>query len=168
MKTYVSPRCRIKEISMAALYPIIQETLDQNGLFTLYVTGKSMSPFLEHMRDQVILAPLPERPIRRGDIVLYQRAGGQFVMHRVYGAEKNETFTLLGDAQWTLETGIRKDQLRAYVPKVIRKGKEINSDKGFLRFVMTLWMLRIRYPKAARLCQRIIHLLLAVKNRMKK
>lgn len=165
MKTYTAPACQVKTVSLAALYPIIEETLQNNDCFSLHVTGKSMAPFLVHMRDQAILAPLAGHAFRKGDILFYRRAGGQFVMHRVYAVEKDASLTLLGDAQWTTEPGIRPEQVLARVPKVIRKGKTINCERGFFRFLMTAWQLRIRFPRLGRLCLRALHSLMAIKKK---
>lgn len=46
------------------------------------VAGSSMSPFLAGGRDTVFFSR-PDTPLRRGDIVFYERASGQFVMHRI-------------------------------------------------------------------------------------
>ena len=42
------------------------------------VAGSSMVPFLHH-GDKVYLDPLPE-VLKAGDVVLYRRAGGQYVL----------------------------------------------------------------------------------------
>lgn len=155
MKTYQHPVCRIKTVSIHALYPIIEETLQDNRLFSLQVTGNSMVPFLYHLRDQAVLAPVGQRKFRKGDILFYQRIGGQFVLHRVYKVQKDGGMTMLGDAQWETEEGILPSQVKACVPKVIRKGKEINCEKGWYRFLMTAWQLRIRFPRAAKMALKL-------------
>lgn len=150
----------MKQLSLPLkdMYPLIAEALDHGAEVYITVRGNSMSPFVYDGRDQAIFAPLGERRIRRGDIVFYQRIGGQFVMHRVYSVDASGVMTMLGDAQWTLEPGIRPEQLRAFVPRVVRKGREVSCEKGFLHRLMTLYLLRIRYPRLTRLGLRILRL----------
>lgn len=155
MRQYERPAVKSKTVPLAELYPIMREVLDGGNTFCITVSGNSMYPFLKHLRDQAAFAPLGARSIRRGDIVFYQRASGQFVMHRVYSVNADGVMTIVGDAQWTLEPGIRPDQLRAYVVKVIRKGKEINCEKGLWRALMSAWLVRIKIPRLSRFIIRI-------------
>ena len=155
-------------LSLKDLYPLIRQSLENGQEVYITIRGNSMSPFLYDGRDQAVFAPLPNRPIRKGDIIFYQRKNGQFVMHRVYQAEKNGVMTLLGDAQWTLEKGIEQSQLRAFVPRVIRKGKEISCEKGFYHRLMILWQFRIRFPLLARICLKILHLAARIRSLIKK
>ena len=151
-----APAAKTMSVPLRELYPVMREVLDEGGTFTITVRGNSMAPFLRDMRDQAVFAPLAGRAICRGDIVFYQRDSGQFVMHRVYAADASGVLTIVGDAQWTLEAGIRPDQLRAYVARVVRKGREVNCEKGRWRALMTLYMLlRIRTPRAARFFTRL-------------
>lgn len=47
---------------------------------SMLIAGSSMTPFLCHLRDRIFFA-VPDRPLRRGDMVFYQRASGQYVCH---------------------------------------------------------------------------------------
>ena len=166
MKKQYQTESRRKTVALSELYPIIDEILQNGGQFQITVTGNSMSPFLYEYRDMAVLAPLPARKIRKGDIVFYQRQNGQYVMHRVYAVDERGVMTLLGDAQWTLEPGIRPEQLRAFVPRVVRKGREISCERGLWHRLMTAYQLRIRHPGAARLAMRLLRLPLAVRRRL--
>ena len=64
-------------------YRALLETVD---VLPLEVSGSSMTPFLAPGRDSVLLAK-PGETLRRGDIALYQRESGAYVMHRVYRRE---------------------------------------------------------------------------------
>ncbi|MBQ7850792.1 MAG: S24/S26 family peptidase [Clostridia bacterium] len=160
----------MKQISLPLkdMYPLIAETLNSGGEVYITVRGNSMAPFLRDGRDQAVFAPLAGRRLRRGDIVFYQRASGQFVMHRIYAVAADGMMTMLGDAQWMLEPGIRPEQLRALVPRVVRKGREVSCEKGLLHRLMTLYLLRIRFPRLARLCKRILHIPAAVRRRIRR
>ena len=161
-KNYNKPEIKCKVVSIEDLIGVIQEVLSNGKTFCLTITGASMTPFLHHLRDQAIFAPLANHVIRKGDIVFYQRDNGQYVMHRVYYVDETGVMAIVGDAQWILESGIRPDQLRAYVIQVVRKGKMISCEHGFWRYVMTIYMdLRIQHPQFTQHC---IHVIVCLKK----
>lgn len=104
----------------------------------LVITGNSMSPFLIHGRDTVYLSRLT-RPAHRGDMLLYRRENGNYVLHRVYKAEP-ESLTMIGDAQTVLEPGIRADQVIAIVTRVARKGKNLGQGSFWWVFFEKIWI----------------------------
>lgn len=104
----------------------------------LVITGNSMSPFLIHGRDTVYLSRLT-RPVRRGDMLLYQRSSGSYVLHRVYKAGP-ESLTMIGDAQTMLEPGIRREQVIAIVTRVERKGKLLGPGSFWWAFFEKVWI----------------------------
>lgn len=105
----------------------------------LVVSGSSMSPFLIHGRDTVWLSRL-ERPVRRGDILLYQRRSGTYVLHRVWKTCPDGSYTMVGDAQTVLEPGIRDDQIIAIVTAVERKGRKILPGSFWWAFFEKFWI----------------------------
>lgn len=107
----------------------------------LLISGGSMTPFLIGGRDTVFLSR-PEGPVKRGDILLYLRSSGSYVLHRVYRVTK-DGYTMLGDAQSTPEPGIRPDQIIARVTRVQRKGKLLQPGDFWWEFFAKVW-LRIR------------------------
>lgn len=104
----------------------------------LLVTGNSMVPFLVDRRDTVYLSRI-ERPLRRGDIVLYQRSGGAYILHRIYRQEGN-TFVMVGDAQTQLENGIRREQIFAVVTAAQRKGRRQEPGCFWWDFFEKAWI----------------------------
>lgn len=115
----------------------------------LVISGNSMSPFLIHGRDTVYLSRL-SRPVRRGDMLLYQRQNGAYILHRVY-AVTPEGFTMVGDAQTVLEPGIRQEQIAAIVTRVERKGKTLAPGCFWWEFFEKIWI-RI-LPLRRRICR---------------
>lgn len=101
-------------------YRTLLENRDITAL-PLVVSGNSMSPFLVHGRDTVYLSAFDGKAVK-GDILLYKRDNGSYVLHRVYSADDNG-YTMVGDAQTLLEKNIRTDQVVAAVKAVKRKGK---------------------------------------------
>lgn len=117
------------------LMPEYMAAMHMDGSVTIPVSGTSMTPFLGHLRDSVTLAPIGQRRIRRGDIVLYQRTSGHmraYVMHRVIGITK-QGFVMCGDAQTKKERGVAPESLMAIAVAARRKGRTI-SEKSFIWF----------------------------------
>ena len=136
--------------SMKDIGPLIEEMVGQGDVFRLTVSGTSMMPFLRNNRDEVVFASLDGRTLKRGDILLYKRREGTYVMHRLYRIEKDGTYTFIGDHQYKVEEGIRREQIKAYVQYAFRDGKKIDCEKGFLRDVMTDYMVfRVNLPGVA-------------------
>ena len=104
----------------------------------LVISGNSMSPFLVHGRDTVYLSRL-DRPAKRGDVLLYKRESGSYILHRVYKVEK-DSYTMVGDAQTQLEQGIRQDQIIAIMTSALRKGKLQKKGSFWWEFFEKLWI----------------------------
>ncbi len=128
----------VTEVAFAELMPIIEDAFAQGLTVTLPVTGNSMRPLFLHKRDQVILAACDATTLRRGDVPLYQRANGQFVLHRIVRVYP-QTFTLVGDAQTELETGLEKERIKAVMIGFIRKNKKVMCTSFFYRLYVTVW-----------------------------
>ena len=125
---------------MAELLPMIEESFRQGMTVTLGVTGNSMLPLFRDKRDSVILAACDPKALRRGDVPLYRRPDGRFILHRILKVE-NETYTLAGDAQKELEVGLPKTCVIAVMTGFIRKGKTVSCRSLPYRMYSTLWML---------------------------
>ena len=104
----------------------------------LVISGNSMSPFLVHGRDTVYLSRL-DRPAKKGDVLLYKRESGSYILHRVYKVEK-DSYTMVGDAQTQLEQGIRQDQIIAIMTSALRKGKLQKKGSFWWEFFEKLWI----------------------------
>lgn len=114
----------------------------------LVVSGSSMNPFLVHGRDTVHLSRLT-RPVRRGDILLYRRDNGAYILHRVWKVEAAGC-TMVGDNQQQLEPGIRYDQIAAIVTAVDRKGKRMEPGSFWWVFFEKVWIRMVPLRPALR------------------
>ena len=103
----------------------------------LVITGNSMSPFLVHGRDTVFLSRL-DRDIKKGDILLYRRDSGAYILHRVYKA--GEELTFVGDGQAAFERGIKRDRVIAVAESAVRKGKTIQKGCLVWDFFEKVWI----------------------------
>ena len=106
----------------------------------LPVVGGSMGPYLASGRDFVRLCPIQaDTKLRVGDICLYRRENGAYILHRIVG-RGNGLFACAGDAQTEREYGIRREQILARVTAVVRKGRERRGGFWHL-FFRTVWIL---------------------------
>ena len=111
---------QVRQIPMAQLRELLDEQL-AHGEALLPVTGNSMWPLLVGGRDMVRLAR-PDRCAQSGDIALYQKADGSYILHRVIRLCAPETCICCGDAQWEGEQ-VGEAQIIAYVTAFRRKGR---------------------------------------------
>lgn len=75
------------------------------------VKGISMQPFLKEGRDAVILASADQK-LQIGDIILYRRQNGQYVLHRIV-RKNGGMFYLRGDAHSGIPEPVRREQICA-------------------------------------------------------
>ena len=118
------------------------ELVEQGEEVGLPVAGSSMTPFLGDGRDQVFLRK-PHRPLERGDVVLYRRDNGDYVLHRIHRVrikENKPVFDMVGDAQSRIEPGIRRDQIFALVTRARRKGEIIGPGSFYWWFFQNVWI----------------------------
>lgn len=132
----------VRKVDPQVLMEDLLQTLEHTEAVPLLISGNSMYPFLAHGRDTVYLTKLTG-PVKRGDMVLYRRAGGQYILHRVYRVGE-DTLALIGDGQVGVEPGIRYGQLLAKVSAVRRKGRLLRAGHPVWFFYEKLWIRVIR------------------------
>ena len=91
------------------------------------IRGDSMRPFLRNA-DFAYLAALPET-VKKGDMILFRRANGQYVLHRVHKILPEGRYLMLGDSQ-TMAEPVSRDQFRALVVHV-RAGAQLLTPRDF-------------------------------------
>lgn len=109
-----------------------RERLNAGETVPLVVTGGSMTPFLVHKRDAVLLSKI-DAPVRRGDIILYTRAPGLLILHRACHI-KPEGVYFAGDAQTRLEGPVAQERMVARAVAATRKGKQIAPGSFWWEF----------------------------------
>ena len=72
----------VRKVDTQTFLGAIKDMVREGHDVPVTITGGSMTPFLVHGRDRVILSKI-SRPLKTGDMVLYQRESGQYVMHRI-------------------------------------------------------------------------------------
>ena len=123
-------------ISLDDIMPIIREQLDAGESVKFSPRGVSMLPMLRQGKDSIVLSPLPEK-LKKYDIPLYQRANGQYVLHRIVTV--GDTYTLIGDNQFAEEKGVTRDSMIGVVTAFYRGEKYHTTDEICYRIYVVLW-----------------------------
>ena len=133
-------------IPMEQLAQLLQVQLAQGGRAELNVTGNSMKPMLHHRRDAVSLVPA-DGQLKKGDLILYRRENGKYVLHRIVRVRGELEFICSGDNQWEPET-VFDQQVMAVVTGFRRDGKQYDVGHKGYRLYVWLWvgMFPVRRP----------------------
>lgn len=115
------------KLNMETLLPFIEEAFNRGVDFQIPITGTSMNPLLYQKRDFVKIVK-PVLPLKLGDIPLYRRNDGAFVLHRVVGIKENGEYIMCGDNQFLLEYGITDKNIIGIARTLIIDGKEIDVE----------------------------------------
>lgn len=148
-------------VPMEELVPLVTEVISSGREFRLYPRGKSMLPTIVEGTDSVILA-VPEA-LQVMDAVLYVRANGQYVLHRIV-ALRDTDCDMCGDNQCTIEKGVPRTSILAKVTAIYhgecrvevtdrsyqKKLRRLYAKKPFGRILLSVK--RILYPFYRRLC----------------
>ncbi|MGN0299322.1 MAG: S24/S26 family peptidase [Lachnospiraceae bacterium] len=116
----------------------LRELTEEGKEVSMRISGNSMSPFLIHERDFICFQK-PDRPLKVGDMVFFERTNGQFVMHRIYRI-RPEGYYIVGDAQNQIEGPIKEEQIFAVITQVKRKEKWIGPGNFWWEFFEHIWI----------------------------
>ena len=117
---------------MESLLPFIEEAFERNQKFKIPITGTSMNPLLVQGRDFVFIEK-PVFPLAVGDIPLYRRDDGAFVLHRVVATDV-KGYTLSGDNQFLLEHGITDKHVIGVVTSMCIDGRTVEvTDPDYIK-----------------------------------
>ena len=145
----------IRVVDTREYVSMLRGLVEEGHEVSMLVSGSSMSPFLIHLRDTIYFKK-PDRPLRAGDMVFYQRDSGQYVMHRILRV-RGDAYDIIGDAQIEVERGVRRDQIFAVITRIRRKGKLIGPGDFWWTFFARVWtkLIPLR-PLIARAYARLI------------
>lgn len=128
----------MKMMDTRAYVGMLKELVEQGREVRMVISGSSMAPFLIHGRDSIFFRA-PERELRKGDIVFYERPVGQFVVHRICRVHA-DGYDIIGDAQTEIEHHVQRKQIFAWVTKVERKGKILVPGTFWWEFFAQVWI----------------------------
>ena len=126
-------------LSATELFENIRQLLHEGYLATFTVTGNSMWPLLRHGRDYVILESRAEKPLKKGDIVLFMPVEGRYLLHRIDWVNKDR-FRTTGDGNCFRDGTFNQDCVVGRVVTLVRKGKKISCTNGLYRLTSRIWM----------------------------
>lgn len=132
-----------EKYQLSDMEPVIVRTLAMGGTFAFYPSGTSMLPTIHAGRDQIILTSVPER-LKKYQIILYKRANGAYVLHRIVGV-RDGSYMMRGDNQYVTEYDIQRDQMIAMACGIVQEQKRVDPNKGIehlkgVMWVKTMWL----------------------------
>lgn len=130
-------------VHIEEIMPLITERLSAGQSVCFSPRGISMLPMLKQGRDTVTLTAVT-KPLKKYDIPLYRRDNGKYVLHRII--KIGESFTCIGDNQFTAEQDIKKEQIIAIVSAFTRNGKEYSVDNLCYKIYCRFWHFS-RFPR---------------------
>ena len=127
----------MKTVNTREYVGVLRELTEEGREVSMLIAGSSMSPFLIHQRDMIYFQK-PDRELKKGDMVFFQRDNGQFIMHRICKV-KPEGYYIVGDAQTDIEGPVRREQIFAVITSVRRKGKTLRPGDFWWEFFEHVW-----------------------------
>lgn len=128
-----------KRVSLSQMQTVMLEMLESGGTVTFNPRGTSMLPTIMNEGDAVEIKK-PDGYLKKYDLPLYIRSDGAFVLHRIVKKPLNGVYTMCGDNQWRVESGIKHSQIMGVVTKIRRKGKMIDADNPLYRAYVVFWV----------------------------
>lgn len=126
-------------VDVNAYMPVLCELLEQGKEVSLTITGNSMTPFMVHGRDEIMIAPTDGK-WKKGDMAFYRRRNGQYVMHRICRVTAGGNCYFIGDAQQVIEGPIMPEQIFGRIVSVKRKGIWIGPGNFWWEFFEHVWL----------------------------
>lgn len=132
-------------------------------VLSMNITGDSMFPLWRHRRDTAVLTKYDKTALRKGDIPLYRRRTGQYVMHRIIKVNR-DGYNLCGDAQTQIEYNFSKENIIAIVKAFTRKGKKYCCSDLWYRVYTVFWIGPLPFRRIMLLFFTVKYEIMAVQN----
>ena len=140
----------MRTVDTRAYVSVLRELVKEGKEVSMLIAGSSMAPFLVHQRDYIYFKK-PERNLRKGDMVFFERNNGQYVMHRIWKV-KPDGYYIVGDAQTEIEGPVREEQIFAIITKVRRKNQWIAPGDFWWEFFEHVWLHMIPIRRTVMWC----------------
>lgn len=136
----------------------LEKALNEVGFVCVPFKGTSMLPLFVEGRDKVcVYAFKDEKPLKKGDVILYKRESGLYVLHRIM-AFKDGEMVLCGDNHTTLEYGVKYSQVLGVCRGYYKFDKYVDFNKS-----LKYKFYKITFAKF-RIIRRVRHLLIRIFN----
>lgn len=116
----------------------LEQCLQEQGFAIVPISGTSMWPLLQEGKSRVHIVARDGMKLSKGDIVLYRRSDGTFVLHRIVKVKKN-SFFLCGDHQWRPLEQIQEAQFLAVAQGFFRNGCYFDEKTWWYRIYKIFW-----------------------------
>ena len=127
---------QIKQTDMQTMFPLIEQAIKEGGSVKLKVSGYSMYPLVSSRRDSVLLVKADNISI--GDVPLFKREDGKFVLHRIVG-EKDGAYFTMGDYETEKEYPVYPEQIVAKAAGFYRKEEFIDCKSVKYKIYRFFW-----------------------------
>lgn len=111
-----------------------EQLLAENGFYAATVHGQSMEPLLSDHRDTVYIESASA--YHKRDVVLYRRADGQLVLHRLIGC--GERWLACGDNDFHPEA-VKPSQILGVMTAFTRHGRTVYTTSLGYRLYSRVW-----------------------------
>ncbi len=139
----------------------IAEFIQENGYYVTRPKGTSMFPLLKHNSNEICVVRADE--LKKYDVPLYIRESGEYVLHRILDI-KDDGYVCCGDNQWTLEYGVKREQIIGKLDSWYKGNKKHTvRDASYLRYVR-FWCKSLKRRRAI---LRAWHKLINLKYKMR-
>lgn len=115
--------------------PLEKEILSGKPVITL-TSGDSMEPLLFHHSTRVVIVKA-HFPLKKGDLPVYKRPSGQFVMHRIVDVKEPYYYTR-GDNRYFKEE-VPQEWILGIVKEIYRKDKHFMVSDWRYRIYVKVW-----------------------------
>lgn len=106
-----------------------ESLLESEGELTYTSEGYSMYPLISNGGDVLRIVKL-DRPIKRGDVLLYKDSKGHYILHRLIKIRKNGILVLAGDNNSWKDEPIKKESVLGRLRCIYKKdGSSIDLDR---------------------------------------
>lgn len=144
------------------LTPEMRKLLSQEESFWLVVTGNSMAPTINDLRDRVYISPFNGKP-QKGDILLTETTCNHCLLHRVFKPDGTMVY-YKGDALHYCEGPFPIANVIGIVTKFERNGKTITVNSFYNKFFLTTLRKTITLKRFPR---RVIHKIKRIREQFK-
>lgn len=127
-----------KLVSFKEMSPLITGLIEEGVDVTILVTGNSMRPMLTGNKDTVVLTKCDAESLKKGDIPLYKRDNGRYILHRIVKVHEN-TYDLAGDFQTEVERNVPKENVLCVVKAFTKNGKQHACDEKRYKLYTKIW-----------------------------
>lgn len=128
-----------------------EQLLEENGFYAATVHGQSMEPLLYNHRDTVYIEPASA--YRKRDVILYRRANGQLVLHRILRCREEDVLAC-GDNDYTPER-VSFSRILGVMTAFTRDGRTVYTTSLRYRLYSRVWSFSL---PTKRVLQRIVRL----------